>query len=45
MKGTSSKFVIGSFGKPADFAGIGCTHGLRLERDFGDGRVVYQRMP
>jgi hypothetical protein len=45
VKGTNSEFVVGNFGKPADFAAIGRTHGLRLVRDFGDGLVLYQRVP
>jgi hypothetical protein len=45
VKGTNSGFVIGNFGKPAEFAAIGRSHGLRLVRDFGDGLVLYQRLP
>lgn len=35
--------VLGNFTKPADFAAIGEQHKLRLERDFGNGVVLFRR--
>ena len=34
--------VLGNFTRPADFAAIGRQYGLSLQRDFGDGVVLYQ---
>jgi hypothetical protein len=45
VKGDHSGFVIGNFSKPADFEAIGRTRGFHLVRDFGDGLVLYQRLP
>lgn len=36
-------WVLGNFGRPADFAAIGLAHGLRLQQDFGDGLVLFRR--
>ena len=35
--------VLGNFARPADFAEFGRTKGLRVERDFGSGVVLFQR--
>jgi hypothetical protein len=40
---TAHDWVLGNFGKPADFAAAGAARGLRLERDFGDGLVLFRR--
>jgi hypothetical protein len=36
-------FVLGNFTRPADFASIGRQHGLRIERDFGNGVVLFRK--
>jgi hypothetical protein len=36
-------WVIGNFGRPGDFAAMGRARGLRLERDFGDGLILYRK--
>jgi len=41
-KRTTSKQVLGNFTRPADFAAIGHQYGLSLERDFGNGVVLYR---
>lgn len=40
-KKTTYPQVLGNFTRPADFAAIGRQYGLRLERDFGNGVVLY----
>jgi hypothetical protein len=35
--------VLGNFTRPADFASLGRQHGLRLDRDFGNGVVLFRR--
>ena len=35
--------VLGNFTRPADFTSLGRQHGLRLERDFGNGVVLFRR--
>jgi hypothetical protein len=37
--------VLGNFAKPADYAAIGRRHGLRVERDFNNGVVLFRREP
>ena len=44
-RGVSEALVIGNFTRPADFASIGRTHGLRLQQDFGEGVVLFQKEP
>lgn len=34
--------VLGNFAKPADFASFGKQRGLRLDRDFGNGVVLFR---
>ncbi len=41
--GDSYAVVLGNFTKPADFASVGRQHGLRVERDFGNGVVLFRR--
>jgi hypothetical protein len=43
QKGDSYDLVLGNFTKPADFASVGKQHGLRVERDFGNGVVLFRR--
>lgn len=38
-----SDWVLGNFTRPADFAAVGKQRGLRLERDFGNGVVLFRR--
>lgn len=40
---TSSDWVLGDFAKPDDFASIGRKYGLRMERDFGEGVVLFRK--
>ena len=39
----SADLVLGNFTRPADFAALGRAHGLRLERDFDNGVVLFRR--
>ncbi len=39
----NSARVLGNFARPADFAAFGRSQGLRLERDFGNGVVLFRR--
>jgi hypothetical protein len=39
---TSDQQVLGNFTRPADFAALGRQHGLSIERDFGNGVVLYR---
>jgi hypothetical protein len=41
-KKTSHQQVLGNFTQPADFVAIGRQYGLSLQRDFGNGVVLYQ---
>jgi hypothetical protein len=38
-----SDWALGNFTRPADFAAAGRAHGLRVERDFGNGVVLFRR--
>ena len=42
-KGPENDVVLGNFTRPADFAAFGRERGLRMERDFGNGVVLYRR--
>ena len=42
-KSTAFDLVLGNFTKPGDFGAMGRSHGLRLERDFGNGVVLYRK--
>jgi hypothetical protein len=41
-KKTNYRQVLGNFTRPADFAAVGRQYGLSLQRDFGNGVVLYQ---
>ena len=43
LEGSGAEWVVGNFGRAADFAALGARSGLRLVRDFGNGVVVYRR--
>jgi hypothetical protein len=43
IQDTAQPRVLGNFAHPADFAALGHQHGLRIERDFGAGVVLFQR--
>jgi hypothetical protein len=43
QKGAAFDLVLGNFTKPGDFAAVGRAQGLRLERDFGNGVVLFRR--
>ena len=40
-KGAAHDLVIGNFTRPDDFAALGQRYGLRLQRDFGNGVVLF----
>ena len=40
---TARDQVLGNFTRPGDFAAIGRSNGLRVERDFGSGVVLFRR--
>lgn len=42
-KSTSADLVLGNFTRPADFAGLGSSYGLKIEHDFGNGVILYRR--
>jgi hypothetical protein len=43
QKGSAFDLVLGNFTKPADFAAVGRAQGLGLERDLGNGVVLFRR--
>ena len=43
QKGDSFDAALGDFTRPGDFAALGRQHGLRLERDFGNGVALFRR--
>lgn len=43
QKSTALDLVLGNFTKPGDFVALGRTQGMRLERDFGNGVVLFQK--
>ena len=43
QKSTAHDIVLGNFTRPGDFAAIGRQHGLEVERDFGNGVVLFRR--
>jgi hypothetical protein len=43
QKNPALDLVLGNFTKPGDFAAIGRSHGLRVERDFGSGVILFRR--
>ena len=42
-KDTDAPQVLGNFSRPADFAAIGRQHGLRIERDFQNGVILFRK--
>lgn len=42
-KDSAHDLVLGNFTKPGDFTGMGSEHGLHMERDFGNGVVLFRR--
>lgn len=42
-RGAAEAWVLGNFTRPADFAAVGRTHGLRLQQDFGEGVVLFRK--
>jgi hypothetical protein len=43
QKSTRYDLVLGNFARPGDFAGMGRVLGLSVERDFGNGVVLFRR--
>ena len=42
-RGATQAQVLGNFSRPADFAALGRQQGLRLERDFQNGVVLFRK--
>ena len=42
-KGATHDRVVGNFTRPAEFAALGQSYGLRLERNFGNGVVLFRK--
>ncbi len=40
---TNAAWVLGNFTRPADFAALARRNGLRLERDFGNGVLLFRK--
>lgn len=45
VEGTDRDWVLGNFTKPEDYSAIGRDHGLNVVRDFGNGVVLFRRVP
>lgn len=43
QKDTAHDLVLGNFARSGDFAGVGREQGLHLERDFGNGVVLFRK--
>lgn len=43
QKGSAYDLVLGNFTRPGDYGSVGRQQGLRLERDFGSGVVLFRR--
>lgn len=43
QKDQSHDLVLGNFTRPAEFASLGRQHGLRIERDFGNGILLFRK--
>ena len=41
--GASHDWVLGNFTHPADFAAVGRSHGLRIERDLSNGVILFRK--
>lgn len=44
-RGVDREYVLGNFTRPADFAALGRSHGLRMQQDFGNGVVLFRKEP
>ena len=42
-KADGLEWVLGNFAQPGDWSALGTPHGLRVERDLGNGLVLYRR--
>jgi hypothetical protein len=42
-RGAAQEWVLGNFSRPADFASVGRSQGLRLQQDFGEGVVLFRK--
>ena len=42
-QGIAQDWVLGNFSRPADFAAMGRSHGLRIERDLGSGAILFRK--
>ena len=42
-RGTNHDWVLGNFTRPADFAALGKSLGLRMQQDCGNGVVLYRK--
>lgn len=45
VRGAERDWVLGNFTRPADFAAFGRSRGLELQRDFGNGVVLFRGDP
>jgi len=45
IRGAGEALVLGNFTRPADFASVGRSQGLRLQQDFGQGVVLFRKEP
>ena len=43
QKGVNHDLILGNFTRPEDFAAFGRQRGMRLERDFGNGVVLFKK--
>lgn len=43
VQNTNQSRVLGNFSHPIDYGAIGRQHGLRLERDFGNGVILFRK--
>jgi hypothetical protein len=43
QKDEAHDLVLGNFTRPADFVALGRQYGLRIERDFGNGILLFRR--
>jgi len=42
-RGAAHDWVLGNFTRPGDFHSVAQANGLRLERDFGNGAILFRR--
>ena len=43
QKDKALDWTVGNFARPADFAAVGRKYGLRVERDLGNGVILYRK--